>query len=102
MARSQSSSFGSFLAGVIVGGLLGAAAALLWAPQSGQSTRRLLKDQAKEVTDSLVSIVEEAGDLFEKASSSLPSFGDKEAKMRKRIEELRSELEQMSSSPQKV
>ena len=35
----QDSDFGAFLAGFFVGGLIGAAVALLIAPQSGEETR---------------------------------------------------------------
>jgi gas vesicle protein len=38
--------FGAFLLGFIVGGLTGAVASLLLAPQSGQSTRMMLKEKA--------------------------------------------------------
>ncbi len=43
--------FGAFLVGFIVGGLSGALAALLMAPQSGEETRDLLKDKAIELKD---------------------------------------------------
>jgi gas vesicle protein len=38
-----------FAAGLIIGGLLGAGLALLFAPQSGEETRRLLRRRAKRI-----------------------------------------------------
>ena len=50
--------FGAFVSGFVIGGLVGAAVALLFAPQSGEETRTLiydkgieLKDQAEEIID---------------------------------------------------
>jgi gas vesicle protein len=43
--------FGSFLAGILIGGLVGAAAALLLAPQSGEETRTQIKDKSIEIRD---------------------------------------------------
>lgn len=47
MENEQSGDIGSFLAGFIIGGLVGAAAALILAPQSGAETRdRLAAESA--------------------------------------------------------
>ncbi len=43
--------FGAFLVGFIVGGLTGAVAALLLAPQSGEETRTIIKERAIELKD---------------------------------------------------
>lgn len=40
---------GDFLAGLLVGALVGAAAALLLAPQSGEETRTLIHDKGVEL-----------------------------------------------------
>ena len=40
---------GDFLAGLLVGALVGAAAALLLAPQSGEETRTLIHDKGVEI-----------------------------------------------------
>ena len=40
-----------FLAGLIVGAVIGAAVALLYAPQPGTETRRIVKEKASEVTE---------------------------------------------------
>lgn len=48
---NQSNDFGSFLAGFIVGGLVGAAVALVLAPGSGEETRSQIVSQGKEWRD---------------------------------------------------
>lgn len=50
--------FGAFMVGFIVGGLTGAVAALLLAPQSGEETRSVIKERAIELKD-------KASDTFE-------------------------------------
>ena len=57
---SDRDEFGAFLLGFIVGGLTGAVASLLLAPQSGESTRTLLKDKAIELGGQVNESVEEA------------------------------------------
>ncbi|MBN2386100.1 MAG: YtxH domain-containing protein [Anaerolineales bacterium] len=43
--------FGAFLVGFVVGGLTGAVVSLLFAPQSGEETRTLIKDKSIELRD---------------------------------------------------
>ncbi len=49
MERNDTSSAMSFLAGAILGGAIGAMAALLLAPRTGAETREVLKKKAKEL-----------------------------------------------------
>jgi len=42
---------GGFLAGIVIGGLLGAGVALLLAPRSGQETREELLDRSAEIRE---------------------------------------------------
>ncbi len=46
---SDSNGGGAFLAGFIIGGWAGAAAALLWTPQSGEKTRLQLQERGIEL-----------------------------------------------------
>jgi gas vesicle protein len=48
---SDHDEFGAFLVGFIVGGLTGAVAALLFAPQSGEETRATIKEKSIELKD---------------------------------------------------
>ncbi len=43
--------FGSFLAGFAIGGLVGAVISLLFAPQSGNETRTVIREKAYEIRD---------------------------------------------------
>lgn len=56
----QNSDFGAFLSGFIVGGLVGAAVALLIAPQSGEETRVMIRDRSIELKDKAVEAAEDA------------------------------------------
>jgi gas vesicle protein len=46
---SDGNGSGAFLTGFIIGGLVGAAAALLWTPQSGEKTRLQLQERSIEL-----------------------------------------------------
>ena len=48
---SDRDEFGAFLVGFIVGGLTGAVVSLLFAPQSGEDTRAMIKDKSIELRD---------------------------------------------------
>jgi len=50
---SERDNFGTFLVGFLVGGLTGAVVALLYAPQSGEKTRAVIKEKAIELEDTL-------------------------------------------------
>jgi gas vesicle protein len=52
--------FGAFLVGFIIGGLSGAVVALLFAPQTGEETRALIKDKSIELRDKAQQTAEEA------------------------------------------
>lgn len=57
---SDRDEFGAFLVGFIVGGLSGAVVALLFAPQTGEETRALIKDKSIELRDRAQQTAEEA------------------------------------------
>lgn len=57
---SSDNEFANFLAGFIVGGLVGAAAALMLAPQSGEETRAVIKEKSIEIKDKAVMTAEDA------------------------------------------
>lgn len=52
--------FGSFVSGFMIGGLIGAAVALLLAPQSGEETRILIRDKSIELKDQVESTASDA------------------------------------------
>lgn len=55
---------GSFFSGMVFGGLVGAVLALLYAPQSGEKTRKILKEKAEDYKDKALEKKKEA---FKKA-----------------------------------
>ena len=57
---SERDEFGAFLVGFIVGGLAGAVVSLLFAPQSGEETRALIRDKSIELRDRASQTAEEA------------------------------------------
>lgn len=57
---SDRDEFGAFLVGFIVGGLTGAVVSLLFAPQSGEETRALIKDKSIELRDKATVTAEQA------------------------------------------
>ena len=48
----NSNDLGAFLAGFVIGGLVGAATAIILAPQSGQETRSIIADKSNELIQS--------------------------------------------------
>ena len=65
---SERDEFGAFLVGFIVGGLSGALAALLLAPQSGEETRAVIKERSIELRDKATAEAEEAWKRAEEAA----------------------------------
>jgi len=85
--------FGAFLVGFIVGGLTGAVVALLFAPQSGEETRALIKDKSIELRDKAQHTAEEALAHAEQAAADARARAEELAKVaRTRAEELAAEV----------
>jgi gas vesicle protein len=66
---SDRDDFGAFLIGFVVGGVAGAVAALLLAPQSGEETRALIKDKSIELRDKAAQQAEEIAAQANKVAS---------------------------------
>jgi len=60
---------GAFLSGFIIGGLVGAAVALLMAPQSGEETRTIIRERGIELKDKAVETAEDARARAEAAAA---------------------------------
>ena len=58
MKRQNGIGFWAFLLGGLIGGALG----LLYAPRSGEETRKILSDEGQEIADKAVSSIREAQD----------------------------------------
>ncbi|MGD0354836.1 MAG: YtxH domain-containing protein [Dehalococcoidia bacterium] len=59
MNRDSSS---GFFAGLIIGAIIGAAVGLLYAPQPGSKTRRMVKEKASEAKDKAAEAVRRVKD----------------------------------------
>ncbi len=77
---SDRDEFGAFLVGFIVGGLTGAVVSLLFAPQSGEETRALIKDKSIELRDKASVTAEQALAKAEAAAAEARDRADELAK----------------------
>lgn len=73
--------FGAFLAGFVVGGLVGAAVALLLAPQSGEETRTFIHDKSILLKDKAVEQAEAARIKAEAAAAEARARADEISKL---------------------
>jgi gas vesicle protein len=73
--------FGAFLAGFIIGGMAGAAVALLLAPQSGEETRTIIHDRSIELKDKAAEKAETAKIKAESAAAEARARADDLAKL---------------------
>ena len=65
---ADNNELGAFLAGFFIGGLVGAAVALLTAPQSGEETRKYISDKSIELKNTAVEKAELARSKAEAAA----------------------------------
>ncbi len=90
---SDRDEFGAFLVGFIVGGLTGAVVSLLFAPQSGEETRALIRDKSIELRDRASETAEEALARAEAAAAEARARAEELAKVaRARAEEVAKEM----------
>ena len=90
---SDRDEFGAFLVGFIVGGLTGAVVSLLFAPQSGEETRALIRDKSIELRDKANETAEEAMARAEAAAAEARARAEELAKIaRTRADELAKEV----------
>lgn len=91
MSDRNSGDFGSYFAGFLMGGIIGAAVALLMAPQSGEETRKLIRDKGIELRDM-------GSEALEKAAAEARTRADELTKMaRQQAEEFRGRAETLRS-----
>ncbi len=78
-----------FFAGFVVGGLVGAAVALILAPQSGEETRSQIKEKSIELKDRAGELTVEARQRAEELSAEARKKAEElSAETRKRVEEI--------------
>ncbi len=81
------------MAGVFMGGLIGAGLALLFAPQEGKKTRKWVKSKGDELLD-------KAGDKFEdiKENRIEPFMDDVKEEMEEKIDDVKKEVNKKIAS----
>ena len=90
---SERDEFGAFLVGFIVGGLTGSVVALLFAPQSGEETRAVIRDKSIELRDKAQISAEEAIARAEAAAAEARARADELARqLRDRSREVYSDV----------
>lgn len=87
--------FGAYLVGFFIGGIVGAATALLLAPQSGEETRTMIRDKSIELKDKAAESAEEAMNRATKAME------DTRTRMAATMDDLRSRVDELSEQVKK-
>ena len=82
--EENSSEFGAFLAGFVIGGLVGAAAALILAPQSGSETRSKIVDKSHDFREAGG---RRANQARESASTYVQDFGELASQKSQQVQE---------------
>lgn len=91
------SNFGSFLAGVLAGALIGGITALILAPQSGEATRRQLTDLgtgARDASQERIEQMREAADAYSREYREMASSAVSDA--RSRAQELGEQVQEQT------
>lgn len=99
--------FGTFLTGFIIGGLVGAAVALITAPQSGEQTRTLIRDKSIELKDKASVTAEEArvkaeATLAEARTKAEATLADARAKADELTKQAKERADEMAKRGQEV
>jgi gas vesicle protein len=77
---SSSNNMLGVLAGILIGGLVGALTMLLMAPQSGKDTRKQIKQKGIELRDGTTEMVEEAIAQVQTSASKIVADGREKIK----------------------
>ncbi len=87
-------SYEDFGLGLALGLVTGSLIALIFAPQSGEDTRRQIANKATDLKDSAEDLIEQAKKSIEETGAKIEGvIGRRDKSVRKKIEELREELE---------
>jgi len=87
MMADNTSDAGAFITGFIVGGLIGAVVALLYAPQSGEETRSMVIEKGIELKDKAIETTEEVRQKTGQAMGDIQKKADEFAKKTKGTDE---------------
>ncbi len=85
---------GAFFTGFLIGGLIGAATALLLAPQSGEETRTQIRDKSIELKEKAETAYADTQKKLEATAADLQKkFEELKAEAQKRFEELSAQVQ---------
>jgi gas vesicle protein len=73
MARDDGGAAGTIITAFVLGALTGAAVALLMAPQTGEETRRILGDKARESADKAAEAARQGRELLNRQKDTITS-----------------------------
>lgn len=97
MSDRNGGDFGSFFSGFLMGGIIGAAVALLMAPQSGEETRKYIREKGIELRDMSTSALEKAAAEARARAEELTRMArEQTGQLRGRAEQLRSRGEELA------
>jgi gas vesicle protein len=100
---SDRDDFGAFVSGFMIGGLVGAAVALLLAPQSGEETRTLIRDKSIELRDQVEQTATEARTRAEEiAQEARTKAEDLQSRGRVVLEEQKTRIEKAVDAGKKA
>ncbi|MCD4738519.1 MAG: YtxH domain-containing protein [Anaerolineae bacterium] len=86
---AKESSFGAFVTGFFIGGLIGSGAALLFAPQAGEKTREQVRQKGIEISEQATKATKEARSKAEdKMAEVQVTFEKVSGDLQKRVKEL--------------
>lgn len=71
MSENNSCSAGGYLAAFAIGAIAGAAVALLYAPQSGEETRKLIASKSKEIKGKAQDALHDAKEFIDEKKSEI-------------------------------
>jgi len=77
MARDQDGHAGAVLMAFVLGAVSGAAVALLWAPNVGEDTRRLLNEKAREGRERATDVARQSREFVSRQRQSLSTAIDR-------------------------
>lgn len=69
-------STGKFIAGFLIGGVVGAVAGILLAPRSGEETREMIKDSSQKAYDKAAGAVKEIQEKAESITNDMAKKGE--------------------------
>ncbi len=93
----NASNFGSFLAGILAGAVIGGVTAVILAPQSGEATRRQITDMgsgARDASQERIEQMREAADSYSREYRDMASSAVSDA--RSRAQELGEQVQEQT------